>query len=53
MIHRLNYKTFAEEIPQHPSNGRQLLVDKFHQENTYIIAMDGDKLGLKKLKVFG
>jgi aspartate aminotransferase-like enzyme len=43
-IHRLNYKTFAEEIPQHARNTEQRLVDKFHPENTYAIALNGDKL---------
>jgi aspartate aminotransferase-like enzyme/predicted N-acetyltransferase YhbS len=44
-IHRLNHATFAEEIPQHegdPATG--LLVDRFHDENTYVIALDGDRL---------
>lgn len=44
-IHRLNHATFAEEIPQHaadPATG--LLVDRFHGENTYVIALDGDRL---------
>jgi aspartate aminotransferase-like enzyme/ribosomal protein S18 acetylase RimI-like enzyme len=44
-IHRLNHTTFAEEIPQHaadPATG--LLVDRFHHENTYVIALDGDRL---------
>ena len=36
-IHRLNYQTFVEEIPQHPPNPEKKLVDKFHQENTYLI----------------
>lgn len=43
-IHRLNYKTFAEEIPQHARNPEQRLVDKFHAENTYAIALHSDKL---------
>jgi aspartate aminotransferase-like enzyme/GNAT superfamily N-acetyltransferase len=38
-IHRLNYQTFAEEIPQHPHNVSGRLVDKFHDENTYIIGL--------------
>ena len=33
-IHRLNYKTFVEEIPQHEQNAEERLVDKFHAENT-------------------
>jgi aspartate aminotransferase-like enzyme len=43
-IHRLNYKTFVEEIPQHADNPEQRLVDKFHRENTYAIALHGDCL---------
>ena len=38
-IHRLNYQTFVEEIPQHPPNPEKKLVDKFHQENTYLICL--------------
>ena len=44
LVHRLNYKTFVEEIPQHKPGPNQRLVDKFHSENTYIIAMDGRTL---------
>jgi aspartate aminotransferase-like enzyme/predicted N-acetyltransferase YhbS len=40
-IHRLNYRTFVEEIPQHPPNGQKVLVDKFHDENTYLLCLDG------------
>jgi aspartate aminotransferase-like enzyme len=43
-IHRLNYETFVEEIPQHGENASRRLVDKFHDENTYIICLDGDEL---------
>ena len=43
-IHALNYRTFAEEIPQHAANGERRLVDKFHAENTYLIACAGTKL---------
>ena len=43
-IHRLNYQTFVEEIPQHETNPEGRLVDKFHDENTYFIALDGDEL---------
>jgi predicted N-acetyltransferase YhbS len=38
-IHQLNYATFVEEIPQHPANSEQLLVDKFHDENIYFICL--------------
>ena len=43
-IHRLNYKTFVEEIPQHDRNSIGTLVDKFHSENTYIICLRGQQL---------
>src|SRR3954470_18117935 len=43
-IHRLNYKTFAEEIPQHEKSSAERLVDKFHAENTYLISLSGRKL---------
>lgn len=38
-IHRLNYRTFVEEIPQHAPNSDGRLVDRFHAENRYIIAL--------------
>lgn len=38
-IHALNYRTFVEEIPQHAPNAEHRLVDKFHAENTYLIAL--------------
>jgi aspartate aminotransferase-like enzyme len=43
-IHRLNYKTFVEEIPQHPQNADKKLVDRFHQDNTYIICLKNNRL---------
>jgi hypothetical protein len=43
-IHRLNYQTFAEEIPQHGPNPECRLMDRFHHENTYLICLDGDRL---------
>ena len=43
-IHKLNYKTFVEEIHQHESNQRRNLVDKFDKENTYIICLQSTKL---------
>src|SRR4051812_12911472 len=43
-VHRLNYKTFVEEIPQHAYNPEQRLVDKFHTENTYAICLSGDQM---------
>jgi aspartate aminotransferase-like enzyme len=38
-IHRLNYRTFVAEIPQHHDPGDGRLVDKFHEKNTYFIAL--------------
>lgn len=36
-VHRLNYRTFVEEIPQHGRNSARCLVDRFHDDNTYFI----------------
>jgi hypothetical protein len=43
-VYRLNYRTFVEEIPQHPGNPNGALVDKFDRENTYLICLRGRKL---------
>ena len=43
-IHALNYRTFVEEIPQHPANAAGRLVDRFHDENTYVICRSGEAL---------
>src|SRR6266704_6941210 len=43
-IHRLNYKTFVEEIPQHKASPTHRLVDKFNSENTYLICLSGRQL---------
>jgi aspartate aminotransferase-like enzyme len=43
-VFRLNYKTFVEEIPQHPPNPEKRLVDRFHHENAYLIALDAGQL---------
>ena len=43
-IHRLNYRTFVEEIPQHKQSPTHRLVDKFHAENTYLICLCEQKL---------
>ncbi|MGO8838376.1 MAG: aminotransferase class V-fold PLP-dependent enzyme [Limisphaerales bacterium] len=43
-VHRLNYRTFVEEIPQHEPSAVPRLVDKFHAENTYLICLSGQKL---------
>jgi hypothetical protein len=43
-IHRLNYETFVEEIPQHAPNPERLLIDRFHAENTYVICLADSRL---------
>jgi aspartate aminotransferase-like enzyme/ribosomal protein S18 acetylase RimI-like enzyme len=43
-IHRLNYRTFVEEIPQHSPNRQHVLVDPFDKENTYLIALQREEL---------
>ena len=44
LIHRLNYRTFVEEIPQHKASPTHRLVDKFNAENTYLICLNDQKL---------
>jgi aspartate aminotransferase-like enzyme len=41
-IFQLAYDTFVEEIPQHQPNPDRRHVDRFHDENTYLIAKHGD-----------
>ncbi len=43
-IHKLNYRMFVEQIPQHRPNAEKKLIDKFHKENTYFICVCGRKL---------
>jgi hypothetical protein len=43
-LFRLNYETFVEEIPQHSGNAERKLVDKFHDKNTYLIAIYDNKV---------
>ena len=46
-IHRLNYRTFAEEVQQYVPDGTGVLVDRFHDKNVYYIAVeDGHVLGM-------
>jgi hypothetical protein len=50
-IHRLNYRTFVEEIPQHAANPEGRLVDRFHDQNTYVVCVDGsDIVGMLALR---
>jgi hypothetical protein len=43
-IHALNYRSFVEEIPQHEPCPERRRVDPFHEENTYLICLDGERL---------
>lgn len=43
-VHRLNYRTFVEEIPQHGGNAAGVLVDRFEPWSTYFIARLGERV---------
>ena len=43
-LFQLNYRTFAEEIPQYSKRENQKLVDRFHSKNNYLIAVDRTKV---------
>jgi 1-acyl-sn-glycerol-3-phosphate acyltransferase len=43
-IHALNHRTFAEEIPRYEANADRRLVDRFHGENTYVIAVHNGRV---------
>ncbi|QQZ07894.1 aminotransferase class V-fold PLP-dependent enzyme [Heyndrickxia vini] len=43
-IMNLNYETFVEEIPQHHINDRRKLLDRFHEENEYIICKENSEV---------
>jgi aspartate aminotransferase-like enzyme/GNAT superfamily N-acetyltransferase len=51
-VHRLNYATFVEEIPQHAPNPERRLVDRFDAENEYVIALapGGELAGMLALR---
>ncbi len=51
-VHALNYKTFVEEIPQHEPNRDRKLVDKLHEENTYIVCVNEETCELAGMIVF-
>lgn len=40
-IDALNYETFVEEIAQHTPNAQRSLTDAFHDENTYLVCVQG------------
>src|SRR3954464_5429036 len=41
-VHALHYKAFVEEIPQYAPNENETHIDRFHGENEYIVALDGE-----------
>lgn len=43
-IFRLNHAVFAGELEQHPTQPGERLVDKFHDKNSYVIALAGDQI---------
>lgn len=43
-VHRLNYRTFVEEIPQHEANGDGFLVDRFDEDNAYFVCKRGPRV---------
>ena len=43
-IANLNHAVFAAELGQYPTRPENALIDKFHQKNTYLVALDGDQL---------
>ncbi|MBM7840017.1 aspartate aminotransferase-like enzyme/GNAT superfamily N-acetyltransferase [Alkalihalobacillus xiaoxiensis] len=43
-IYHLNYKTFVEEIPQHQENQQHQLIDRFDDENIYVIAKQEEEV---------
>lgn len=43
-VHRLNHRTFVEEIPQHAGTNNGLLVDKFHHKNFYLIVLREERV---------
>jgi aspartate aminotransferase-like enzyme/N-acyl-L-homoserine lactone synthetase len=46
-IHALNHRVFAEEIAQHHPHPSGLLIDRFHNQNRYFIAVrDGVVIGM-------
>jgi aspartate aminotransferase-like enzyme len=51
-IHALNYKTFVEEIPQHQPNKERKLIDRFHEQNTYIVCVDPEQHVLAGMVAF-
>ena len=50
-IHALNFRTFVDEIPQHAPLEGGRLVDRFDEENTYLIALRaGHLIGMSAVR---
>jgi predicted N-acetyltransferase YhbS len=43
-VFRLNHDTFARELRQHSAHEDGRLIDRFHDKNTYYIAIAGDRV---------
>lgn len=43
-VHGINYRTFVEEIPQHPVNAGRKLVDRFDDRSTYFVCKRGERV---------
>jgi len=43
-VQALHYRTFVEEIPQHPPNDARRYVDRFHADNIYVIGKLGERV---------
>jgi len=43
-VQALHYRTFVEEIPQHPPNDARRHVDRFHANNIYVIGKLGGRV---------
>jgi aspartate aminotransferase-like enzyme/GNAT superfamily N-acetyltransferase len=43
-IHRLNYVTFTEEIPQYDPEESGRRVDKFHHQNVYVVCVADERV---------
>ena len=53
-VHRINRRVYAEELGQDPTRADGRLVDRFHGDNTYIIALvDDEVVGMMALTMPG
>src|SRR5262249_39189510 len=43
-IYALNHRTFVEEIPRYAAGDGRRLIDRFHDQNTYVIGLRGYRL---------